>query len=95
MPIETIIKSVQSPEVQSRKVLEEKILAENEFFWRETGGVKILVSEVLEENGFVTVFRHESAAFHRFLENDLNLAGFNEDSQRKYFRKSPSFFECF
>jgi hypothetical protein len=77
MPIETII----SPEskVQSPKS-EEKILAENGFYWREKNGIKILISRLLEENGFANGFSTRLGGVSDFPANDLNLAGYDEDS---------------
>lgn len=56
------------------------ILAENGFYWRESGGVKILVSRTLEENGFTNGFSTRAGGVSAFPENSLNLAGYDEDS---------------
>ena len=77
MPMETIISSefgVQSSES------EDQILAENGFYWRESGGIKILISRVLEEKGFVNGFSTRAGGVSDFPENSLNLAGYDEDS---------------
>ena len=77
MPMETII----SPESQiPSPESEEQILAENGFYWRENGGVLILVSRALEENGFINGFSTRAGGVSAFPENSLNLAGYDEDS---------------
>ena len=65
MPIETIT---------------DEILAENGFYWREKGGVKVLVCRPLEEKGFVNGFSTRLGGVSAFPENSLNLAGYDEDS---------------
>ncbi len=74
---------------------EEKILAENKFFWREKGGVKILVSQVLEENGFANGFSTRLGGVSAFPENDLNLAGFDEDSSENIYENRRRFLNVF
>ena len=77
MPMETIISSefgVRSSES------EDQILAENGFYWRESGGVKVLISRALEENGFANGFSTRAGGVSDFPENALNLAGYDEDS---------------
>src|SRR5215203_4581886 len=77
MPMETIISSefgVRSSES------EDQSLAENGFYWRESGGVKVLISRALEENGFANGFSTRAGGVSDFPENTLNLAGYDEDS---------------
>ena len=77
MPMETII----SPESQvPSSKSEEQILAENGFYWRESGGVKVLISRALEEKGFTNGFSTRAGGVSDFPENSLNLAGYDEDS---------------
>ena len=77
MPTEMII----NPESRVRSPnSEEQILAENGFFWRETGAVKTLVCRALEENGFAGGFSTRLGGVSPFPENDLNLAGYDEDA---------------
>ncbi len=59
---------------------EDQILAETGFYWRERGGVKVLVCRALEEKGFANGFSTRLGGVSPFPENDLNLAGFDEDS---------------
>ncbi len=74
---------------------EEKILAENKFFWREKSGVKILVSQVLEENGFANGFSTRLGGVSAFPENDLNLAGFDEDTNENIYENRRRFLNVF
>ena len=74
---------------------EEQILAENGFFWREKSGVKILVSRILEENGFANGFSTRLGGVSAFPENDLNLAGFHEDSGENIFENRRRFLNVF
>jgi len=93
MPIETITDSAQKSKIQNSD--EEKILSENEFFWREKNGVKILVSEALEENGFANGFSTRLGGVSDFPENSLNLAGFDEDSRENIFENRRRFLNVF
>jgi YfiH family protein len=73
----------------------EQILAENGFFWRENGGVKVLVCRRLEENGFVNGFSTRLGGVSAFPENDLNLAGFGEDSEENIRENRRRFLNVF
>ena len=95
MPMETIIDSVQSAKCKTQSAFEDQILAENEFFWREKDGVKILVSRILEENGFANGFSTRLGGVSPFPENDLNLAGFDEDSSENIFENRRRFLNVF
>ncbi|MGQ0542134.1 MAG: peptidoglycan editing factor PgeF [Blastocatellia bacterium] len=66
-------------------------LTESGFYWRERGGVKVLVCRSLEDAGFVNGFSTRLGGVTQFgsvsplatdgdLGCDLNLAGFDEDS---------------
>jgi hypothetical protein len=100
VPIETIIESQKSgvlslkSENQKPKT-KNQILAENRFFWREKDGVKVLVSRNLEEKGFVNGFSTRLGGVSPFPENDLNLAGFDEDLQENIFENRRRFLEVF
>jgi YfiH family protein len=93
VPIETIIES-QKSKVEGQES-EEQILAENNFFWREKDGVKVLVSQNLEEKGFVNGFSTRLGGVSPFPENDLNLAGFDEDSSENIFENRRRFLSVF
>jgi copper oxidase (laccase) domain-containing protein len=87
---------VESQESEDRRLkTEDEILAENEFFWREKGGVKILVSRVLEENGFANGFSTRLGGVSDFPKNDLNLAGFDEDAHENIFENRRRFLNVF
>jgi polyphenol oxidase len=90
--METIISpksKVQSPKSEA------EILAENGFFWRESGGVKVLVCRALEENGFANGFSTRLGGVSSFPANDLNLAGFGEDSNENIFENRRRFLKIF
>ncbi len=74
---------------------EEQILAENGFFWREKDGIKILVSNVLEENGFANGFSTRLGGVSAFPDGDLNLAGFDEDAHENIFENRKRFLSVF
>lgn len=63
------------------KIIEdEQILTDTGFYWRERGGVKVLVCRALERHGFANGFSTRLGGVSPFPENHLNLAGFDEDS---------------
>ncbi len=84
----------QESGVESRES-SEKILAENGFYWREKDGVKVLVCQKLEENGFVNGFSTRLGGVSPFPANDLNLAGFDEDSDENIFENRRRFMNVF
>lgn len=59
---------------------DEQILTDAGFHWRERDGVRILVCDALERAGFTNAFSTRLGGVSPFPENDLNLAGFDEDS---------------
>ncbi len=78
-----------------REVSEEQILTETGFYWRERGGVKVLVCRALEENGFANGFSTRLGGVSPFPENDLNLAGFDEDSAENILENRRRFLTVF
>jgi len=56
------------------------ILSDKDFYWREKDGVRVLVNRALEEKGFANGFSTRLGGVSAFPENDLNLAGYDEDS---------------
>jgi copper oxidase (laccase) domain-containing protein len=82
MPMDTITSSFKNPESKISNADEEKSLAENGFFWREKDGVRVLVSRVLEENGFANAF-------------STRLAGFDDDSSENIFENRRRFLGVF
>ena len=95
VPMETITDSTENSKIKVQSSDEEKILAENKFFWRESGGVKVLVSRVLEEDGFANGFSTRLGGVSPFPENDLNLAGFDEDSTENIYENRRRFLNVF
>ncbi len=56
------------------------MLSENDFYWRESNGVRVLVSRLLENEGFINGFSTRLGGVSPFPDGDLNLAGYDEDS---------------
>lgn len=71
------------------------ILTNSGFFWREKDGVKVLVCRALEENGFANGFSTRLGGVSPFPENDLNLAGFDEDTHENIFENRRRFLNIF
>ncbi len=74
---------------------EEEILTENGFYWRESGGVKVLINRALEEKGFVNGFSTRIGGVSDFPENSLNLAGYDEDSAENIAENRRRFLSVF
>ena len=74
---------------------ENLILTENGFYWREKDGVKILVCRALEENGFTNGFSTRLGGVSPFPKNDLNLAGFDDDTDENIFENRRRFLQVF
>ncbi len=55
-------------------------LPDKGFYWREQGHLKMLVCEALEGAGFANGFSSRLGGVSPMPENDLNLAGFDDDS---------------
>ncbi len=71
------------------------ILAEKGFYWRAQCGVKILVCRALEENGFTNGFSTRLGGVSPFPKDDLNLAGFDEDTDENIFENRKRFLRVF
>lgn len=78
MPFETIIS--ESKINAGRREISDETLSESGFYWREHAGVKILVSRLLEDAKFTNGFSTRLGGVSPFPKNDLNLAGFGEDT---------------
>lgn len=74
---------------------ENQILAEKGFYWRESGGVKVLVCKSLEEKGFANGFSTRAGGVSAFPENSLNLSGFDIDSPENIFENRRRFLKNF
>lgn len=92
MPMETIISADSEFQIPDS---EEQILTDSGFFWREKDGVKVLVCRELEENGFANGFSTRIGGVSPFPENDLNLAGFDEDKRENIFENRRRFLDVF
>lgn len=78
------------------KIIEdEQILTDSGFHWRERGGVKVLVCRALEEKGFVNGFSTRLGGVSPFPDDDLNLAGFDEDSADNIYENRRRFVNVF
>jgi YfiH family protein len=60
--------------------MDEQILTDAGFHWRERDGVKVLICDALERAGFVNAFSTRVGGVSPFPEDSLNLAGYDEDS---------------
>ena len=89
MPIETIMEkdNVIADEAQS--------LADSGFYWHESGGIKILKCEALIDAGFENGFSTRLGGVSAFPENDLNLAGFDEESPENIHENRRRFLRSF
>jgi polyphenol oxidase len=78
MPMESIINGpiATAPEA----IGDEQTLAETGFYWRELGGIKVLICRRLEGAGFVNGFSTRLGGVSPFPGADLNLAGYDEDT---------------
>ena len=89
IPMDTITNQVQNPKSENL------ILTENGFYWREQGDVKVLVCRALEENGFINGFSTRLGGVSPFPNNDLNLAGFDDDTDENIFENRRRFLQVF
>ncbi len=74
---------------------ESKSLAESGFYWHEAGGIKVLKCTALTEAGFENGFSTRLGGVSSFPENDLNLAGFNEDRAENIYENRRRFLAAF
>jgi YfiH family protein len=70
-------------------------LTDSGFYWLEKDGVKVLVSKALEEAGFANGFSTRLGGVSPFPENDLNLAGFDDDSTENIEENRKRFLNTF
>ena len=66
--------------VQASALGDDQILTDAGFHWRERGGVRVLICGPLEQAGFSNGFSTRLGGVSPFPKNDLNLAGFDEDT---------------
>lgn len=74
---------------------EQQILTDNGFYWRERDGVKVLVCNALADAGFANGFSTRVGGVSPFPNNDLNLAGFNEDASENIYENRRRFLNVF
>jgi polyphenol oxidase len=74
---------------------DEEILTDAGFYWRDRGGVRVLVCELLERAGFVNGFSTRLGGVSPFPENSLNLAGFDEDTAENIEENRRRFLSAF
>jgi len=65
------------------------------FFWRERDGVRALVCEPLEHNGFTNAFSTRLGGCSPMPQDALNLAGFNEDAAENIHENRRRFLKLF
>lgn len=87
IPMETIINQASEISVET--------LTDFGFYWRERNGVKVLVCRALEEKGFANGFSTRLGGVSPFPENDLNLAGFGEDTDGNILENRKRFLNVF
>jgi YfiH family protein len=74
---------------------DDQTLADSGFYWRETGGVKVLVCRALEDAGFANGFSTRVGGVSAFPENSLNLAGFDDDTAENIYENRRRFLTAF
>jgi polyphenol oxidase len=72
----------------------DETLTENGFYWRQSEGVKVLVSRHLEVAGFANGFSTRMGGVSPFPENSLNLAGFDEDTAANIYENRCRFLKA-
>ncbi|HEY2866373.1 MAG TPA: peptidoglycan editing factor PgeF [Pyrinomonadaceae bacterium] len=82
-----------------RSAAEDKTLADSGFYWRERGGVKVLVCRALEDagfaNGFSTRLGGVSSLNGSESGTELNLSGFSEDTAENIYENRRRFLAIF
>jgi polyphenol oxidase len=65
------------------------------FYWREVDGVRALVCEPLEQDGFVNGFSTRLGGISDMPQNALSLAGFNDDAAENILENRRRFLKLF
>jgi YfiH family protein len=73
----------------------DETLSDSGFYWREVEGVKALVNRRLEKFGFANAFSSRLGGVSPFPANDLNLAGFDEDTSENIMENRRRFLNVF
>ena len=82
----------------SANVSEQQILTESGFYWRERGGVKVLVCKPLDDAGFANGFSTRLGGVSNITgagDIDLNLAGFDDDTAENTHENRRRFLSIF
>jgi len=65
------------------------------FYWREREGVRALICEPLERDGFTNAFSTRLGGVSLMPQDSLNLAGFNEDDAENIYENRRRFLKLF
>ena len=76
-------------------ITSDKQLNEHGFYWRELDGVRALVCEPLEQDGFVNGFSTRLGGVSDMPANALSLAGFNDDRAENILENRRRFLKLF
>ena len=76
-------------------ITDEVALQASGFYWRERDGVRALVCEPLEQDGFTNAFSTRAGGVSPMPEAALNLAGFNEDEAENIYENRRRFLKLF
>jgi YfiH family protein len=79
----------------ARPEISDETLSDSGFYWREVEGVRVLVSRTLEAVGFANGFSTRLGGVSPFPKNDLNLAGFDDDSSENIHENRRRFLNVF
>lgn len=69
-------------------------LTDSNFYWREKGGVRILISRALEDAGFVNGFSTRLGGVSPLPDHALSLSGFDQDTQENIDENRRRFFDA-
>ena len=89
------METATSSPVTHHSSLVDETLADSPLYWREHDGVKVLVCKPLEDAGFANGFSTRVGGVSPFPQNDLNLAGFNEDEAKNIHENRRRFLNAF
>jgi YfiH family protein len=76
-------------------IISDQELEQAGFYWRDAGGVRVLICAPLEQDGFVNGFSTRGGGTSPMPENALNLAGFNEDTAENILENRRRFLKLF
>jgi len=76
-------------------IISDQQLEQAGFYWRDAGGVRVLICAPLEQDGFVNGFSTRGGGASPMPENALNLAGFNDDAAENILENRRRFLKLF